>query len=149
MINFANGSEPIINPWLFYMADVLDGLKVLAIVMAGATIFCTVISLIEMLFKWDDDDIDGVAQWFGSVKKMIFPVIASIVFAIVMPSKDTLYKMAIAQALTPDNVKMAYDVTGKTANDILNGGSKFIEDIMDYGVEKINEIRSGSSEDEE
>ena len=66
-----------------------------------------------------------------------------------MPSKDTLYKMAIAEALTPDNIKMAYDVTGKTANDILNGGSEFIKDIMDYGVEKIDEIRTGPNEEDE
>ena len=124
MINFANGSEPIINPWLFYLADILDGLKLLTVVLAWASILCIVISLIAMAYKLDDDDEDGVSKWLGRIKKMILPTIASIVFAIVMPSKDTLYKMAIAQALTPDNVKMAYDVTGKTAEEVFNADYK-------------------------
>lgn len=149
MINFANGSEPIINPWLFYLADVLDGLKFFSCALAVAVIMYIVICLTGMGLKWDDNDSDGIVRWYRKLKKSILPAIVSIVFAIVMPSQDTLYKMAIAQALTPDNVKMAYDITGKTANDILNGGSEFIKDIMDYGVEKIDEIRTGDSEEEE
>lgn len=148
MINFANGSEPIINPWLLYLADILDGLKFFICALAFVAIVYVVICLVAMGLNWDDDDNDGVDKWYKKLKKSILPTIASIVFAIAMPSKDTLYKMAIAEALTPDNVKMAYDVTGKTANDILNGGSEFIKDIMDYGVEKIDEIRTGDSEED-
>lgn len=149
MINFANGSEPIIDPWLLYLADVLDGLKFFIQVLAFIAIAYSVICFVALGFKWEDHDKDRIDTWCKKLKKSILPVIVSITFAIVVPSKDTLYKMAIAQALTPDNVKMAYDVTGKTANDILNGGSEFIKDIMDYGVEKIDEIRTGSSEEEE
>lgn len=149
MINFANGSKPIIEPWLLYLADVLDGLKFFIQVLAFIAIVYSVVCFVALGLKWDDNDKDGIDTWCKKLKKSILPVIVSIVFAIVMPSKDTLYKMAIAQALTPDNVKMAYDVTGKTANDILNGGSEFIKDIMDYGVEKIDEIRTGPSEEEE
>lgn len=148
MINFANGSEPIINPWLFYLADILDGLKIFAMVLTGVAIAYIIICLYCMADNYGYYE-DKCKIWSNRLKKSILPAIAFIVFAITMPSKDTLYKMAIAQALTPDNVKMAYDVTGKTANDILNGGSEFIKDIMDYGVEKIDEIRTGSSEEDE
>lgn len=152
MINFANGSEPIIDPWLLYLADVLDGLKILSWIVVAIACICVIVCLAGMAASCDpncDLDFDDFKMWYCNLKKAILPTVVSMVFAIIMPSKDTLYKMAIAEALTPDNVKMAYDVTGKTANDILNGGSEFVKDIMDYGVEKIDEIRTGPSEEEE
>ena len=148
MINFANGSEPIINPWLLYLADVLDGLKILSWTVVAIACVYVIVCLAGVAVNRDLDD-DDFKKWYCNLKKAILPTVVSMVFAIIMPSKDTLYKMAIAEALTPDNIKMAYDVTGKTANDILNGGSEFIKDIMDYGVEKIDEIRTGDSEEEE
>ena len=148
MINFANGSEPIINPWFLYLADVLDGLKILSWTVVAIACVYVIVCLASVAVNRDLDD-DDFKKWCYNLKKAILPTVVSIVFAIIMPSKDTLYKMAIAEALTPDNIKMAYDVTGKTANDILNGGSEFIKDIMDYGVEKIDEIRTGPNEEDE
>lgn len=148
MINFANGSQPIINPWLFYLADVLDGFKVFSWIMVAISCVFIIVCLGTIATNLGYDESE-CKKWYGYLKKSILPTIVSIILAIVMPSKDTLYKMAIAEALTPDNIKMAYDVTGKTANDILNGGSEFIKDIMDYGVEKIDEIRTGPNEDDE
>ena len=148
MINFANGSEPIINPWLLYLADVLDGLKILSWIVVAIECICVIVCLAGMATNYDLDD-DDFKMWYCNLKKAILPTVVSMVFAIIIPSKDTLYKMAIVEALTPDNIKMAYDVTGKTANDILNEGSEFIKDIMDYGAEKIDEIRTGTSEEEE
>lgn len=142
MINFANGSEPIINPWLFYLADVLDSAKLVIIVTAFASGFMAILCVV---FGCTDSKLPDVLRFF---KTMVAAFAVSASIAIFMPSENTIYTMAIAQALTPDNVKIIYDATGKTAEDILNGGSEFIEDIMDYGVEKINEIRSGSSEEE-
>ena len=148
MINFANGSEPIINPWFLYLADIFDGLKILSWIVLGIACICVIVCLAGMAANCDLDD-DDFKKWYYNLKKAILPTVVSMVFAIIMPSKNTLYKMAIAEALTPDNIKMAYDVTGKTANDILNGGSEFIKDIMDYGVEKIDEIRTGPNEEDE
>lgn len=143
MINFANGSEPIVNPWLFYLADALDAAKFVVIVVAFAS---ALLGVICVFYGCKEEDLPGYLHFF-KIMAVTFAISASV--AIFLPSKNTIRTMAIAQALTPDNVKIIYDATGKTAEDILNGGSKFIEDIMDYGVEKINEIRSGSSEEEE
>lgn len=142
MINFANGSEPIVNPWLFYLADALDAAKFVVIVVAFASALLGVICVINGCIE------EELPEYFHFCKIMAVTFAISASVAIFLPSKNTIYTMAIAQALTPDNVKMAYDATGKTANDILNGGSEFIKDIMDYGVEKIDEIRTGDSEEE-
>lgn len=143
MINFANGSEPIINPWFLYLADVLDAFKFVVIVVAFAS---ALMGIVSVVCGCAAKDLPEVLHFF-KIMAVTFVISASV--AVFVPSKDTLYKMAIAEALTPDNIKMAYDVTGKTANDILNGGSEFIKDIMDYGVEKIDEIRTGPNEEDE
>lgn len=142
MINFVNGSEPIISPWMFYLSDVLDAIKFVAIVVAFVS---ALLGVICVFYGCKEEDLPEVLHFF---KTMVVTFAISVFVAMFVPSKDTLYKMAIAEALTPDNIKMAYDVTGKTANDILNGGSEFIKDIMDYGVEKIDEIRTGDSEED-
>lgn len=149
MINFANGSEPIVNPWLFYLADVLDAAKIIIGILAMLSAVLAIVYLgsysTDRKYKKEEE----LKNALHSFKISTITCAISLSVAMFIPSKNTIYTMAIAKALTPDNVKIIYDATGKTAEDILNGGSEFIEDIMDYGVEKINEIRSGSSEDEE
>lgn len=149
MINFANGSEPIINPWLFYLADILDAAKIVIGIVAMASAVMAFVYLgsysTDRKYKKEEE----LKNALRSFKISTVTCAISLSVAVFIPSKNTIYTMAIAQALTPDNIRIIYDATGKTAEDILNGGSEFIKDIMDYGVEKINEIRSGSSEDEE
>ena len=149
MINFANGSEPIINPWLFYLADILDAAKIVICIVAMASAVMAFVYLgsysTDRKYKKEEE----LKNALHSFKISTVTCAISLSVAMFIPYKNTIYTMAIAQALTPDNIKIIYDATGKTAEDILNGGSEFIKDIMDYGVEKINEIRSGSSEEEE
>ena len=72
----------------------------------------------------------------------LISAIITFIVGMMAPKERTLYAMAIASALTPDTVQLIYDKTGETATDILNGGGEFIEDIVDYGVDKINEMRN-------
>lgn len=149
MFNFTNGSEPIINPWLFYLADILDAAKIVIGILAMASAVMAIVYLgsysTDRKYKKEEE----LKNALHSFKISTVTCAISLSVAVFIPSKNTIYTMAIAQALTPDNIRIIYDATGKTAEDILNGGSEFIKDIMDYGVEKINEIRSGSSEEEE
>lgn len=148
MINFANGSEPIINPWLFYLADVLDAAKIIIGILATASAVMAIVYLgsysTDRKYKKEEE----LKNALHSFKISTVTCAISLSVAVFIPSKNIIYTMAIAQALTPDNIRIIYDATGETAEDILNGGSEFIKDIMDYSVEKINEIRSGSNEDE-
>lgn len=72
----------------------------------------------------------------------LISVIITFIVGMMVPKERTLYAMAIASALTPDTVQLIYDKTGEAATDILSGGGEFIEDIVDYGVGKINELRN-------
>ena len=147
MINLYNGSEPIINPWLFYLADFVSALKVTLIILSIGLIFGSVL----YLSAWNEnreyrsnseENIKLRKTWLKGAKMCLISAIITFIVGMMVPTQKTLYAMAIASALTPDTVQLIYDKTGETATDILNGGGALIEDIVDYGVDKINEMRN-------
>ena len=147
MINLYNGSEPIINPWLFYLADVVSALKVTLIILSIGL----VIGSLLYLYMWyennefnrdSEENIKLRKTWLKGAKMCLISAIITFIVGMIVPKERTLYAMAIASALTPDTVQLIYDKTGEAATDILNGGGEFIEDIVDYGVGKINELRN-------
>lgn len=147
MINLYNGSEPIINPWLFYLADVVSALEVTLIILSIGL----VISSLLYLYIWyenteykidSEENIKLRKTWLKGAKMCLISAIITFIVGMIVPTKKTLYAMTISSALTPDTVQLIYDKTGETATDILNGGGEFIEDIVDYGVDKINEMRN-------
>lgn len=147
MINLYNGSEPIINPWLFYLADLVFALKVTLIILSVGFVIGSLIYLVawkeNMDFKHDtEQNIKLRKTWLKGSKICIVSSVITFTVGMIVPTEKTLYAMAIASALTPDTVQLIYDKTGETATDILNGGGEFIEDIVDYGVDKINELRN-------
>lgn len=147
MINLYNGSEPIINPWLFYLAEVIFALKVVLLVLS---IGLTIGSLLYLAAWYENKEYRSDSEeniklrkvWLKGAKMCLISAIITFIVGIMVPAKKTLYAMAIASALTPDTLQLIYDKTGQTATDILNGGGELIEDIVDYGVDKINELRN-------
>lgn len=153
MINLYNGTDPIINPWLFYVADVIHGIKIVMILV------CIALALTSLLYLGCFSDamenaeigypemqtyIDRVKKkHFHKFKLFLVGTIVSVVLTILIPSKNLIYTMAISSMLTPDTVEYVYETTGKTANDIINGGSEIIKETIDYGIDKINELRKG------
>lgn len=147
MINLYNGSEPIINPWLFYLADVVSALKVTLIILSIGLVIGSLLYLYiwyeNTEYKIDtEENIKLRKTWLKGAKMCLISAIITFIVGMMVPKERTLYAMAIASALTPDTVQLIYDKTGQTATDILNGGGEFIEDIVDYGVDKINEMRN-------
>lgn len=147
MINLYNGSEPIINPWLFYLAEVVFALKVILLVLSVGLVIGSSVYLAvwheNNEFKPDfEKNIKLRKTWLKGAKMCLISAIITFIVGMIVPTKKTLYAMTISSALTPDTVQLIYDKTGETATDILNGGGEFIEDIVDYGVDKINEMRN-------
>lgn len=147
MINLYNGSEPIINPWLFYLADLVSALEVTLIILSIGLVIGSLLYLYiwyeNTEYKIDtEENIKLRKTWLKGAKICIVSAIITFIVGIIVPTKKTLYAMTISSALTPDTVQLIYDKTGQTATDILNGGGELIEDIVDYGVDKINEMRN-------
>ena len=147
MINLYNGSEPIINPWLFYLADLVYALKVTLIILSIGLTIGSWLYFVAWSENVDhkpnsEENIKLRKTWLKGSKICIISAVITFMVGMIVPTKKTLYAMAIASALTPDTVQLIYNKTGETATDILNGGGEFIEDIVDYGVDKINELRN-------
>ena len=147
MINLYNSSEPIINPWLFYLADLVVALKVTLIFLSIGLVIGSLLYLAVWKENVDykpnsEENIKLRKTWLKGSKICIVSAVITFTVGMIVPTKKTLYVMAIASALTPDTVQLIYNKTGETATDILNGGGEFIEDVVDYGVDKINELRN-------
>ena len=115
--------KPIINPWLFYLVDCLDGLKMLCILAVPLLVF--VIGYITLTI---DDLGRGKEKELKSARRtrkivIIFSILILIVIPFI-PSKETCYKMMVSSQITDNNIQKAEDV---------------IKDSVDYIFEKINE----------
>ena len=152
MINLYNGTDPIINPWLFYAADVIHGIKIIMILVCIALALTSLLYLgcfsdamenAEIRYSEKQTYIDRAKKHLHKFKVFLVGTIVSVVLTILIPSKNLIYTMAISSMLTPDTVEYVYETTGKTANDIINGGSEIIKETIDYGIDKINEMRKG------
>ena len=152
MINLYNGTDPIINPWLFYAADVIHGIKIIMILVCIALALTSLLYLgcfsdamenAEIRYSEKQTYIDRAKKHLHKFKVFLVGTIVSVILTILIPSKNLIYTMAISSVLTPDTVEYVYETTGKTANDIINGGSEIIKETIDYGIDKINELRKG------
>ena len=115
--------KPIINPWLFYLVDCLDGLKMLCILAVPLLVF--VIGYIT--FTIDDLGLGKEKELKSARRTRKIVILFSILILIVIPfipSKETCYKMMVASQITDNNIQKAEDV---------------IKDSVDYIFEKINE----------
>ena len=115
--------KPIINPWLFYLVDCLDGLKMLCILAVPLLVF--VIGYIT--FTIDDLGLGKEKELKSARRTRKIVILFSILILIVIPfipSKETCYKMMVASQITDNNIQKAEDT---------------IKNSVDYIFEKINE----------
>lgn len=124
--------EPIINPWLFYLIDVLFKLDRFLIIpfFVGGIYACFLFGV--LLHADDNTDIIKAKRHF-KVSATVFVIAAFL--RIFIPTEETMYKMIISSYITPDNVNMVVDKTGE----ILEVSMTKLVDIITDGAVKIIE----------
>lgn len=110
--------KPIINPWLFYLTDVLSGIKWLLVVSFALALFFYLLAFCFYVL-----DMSELPRWH-KLKNIVFLVIP-IIIGLLIPTENTVYKMLIASYTTPNNIEYVKE-TGK--------------DLVDYIIEKANEL---------
>lgn len=109
---------PIINPMYLYLIEVLHNLDalnqavfmILTCAVAGVTAACII-----------DDDARSLLQ--SHKKKVIALCLAFIIsalIAVLVPTKDAMYKMLIASYVTTDNIQIVNDAIKTNLQDYLN-----------------------------
>ena len=106
-------NEPIINPWIIYLISRVCAIKILLYVTSvisaiGAVMFCA-----NNLEK--------------NAKKACIICVASIVLNVFIPHEETIYKMIVAQHVTPANIQMVGEGAEKAVD-------KVIEKILNYQI---------------
>lgn len=115
--------KPIINPWMFYLVDCLDGLKTLCILAVPLLVFVIgyITLTIDDLGRGEEKEL----KYARRTRKIVILFSISILIVIpFIPSKETCYKMMVASQITDNNIQKAEDT---------------IKNSVDYIFEKINE----------
>lgn len=118
-------NEPIISPWIFYVADVIGRVNLFIVLITFATVallvYChlgRVDSIKEhSLYKEDDEDVKRWNRACSILGKVLIILIALNIF---IPSKDTFYKMIATSYVTPANIEMIGDNVDKIADKIVD-----------------------------
>ena len=128
--------EPIINPLWFYLIGVVDNLQiVVGIILILSCIALAIVSLI-MFFEYSELYLEEREKqtYFKYLKTALKVIIPCIIITSFTPSSDTIYKMIIADNITPHNIEVV--------GDAVEGG-------IDYIFEKINSLTLDEVEKDE
>lgn len=109
--------EPVIKPFVFYLIDLVDGLK---LVFGGIGFAIGLVLILSGQIDSDctyDEDIKKKCQKKKKIGLAVL-LVGCFVCALI-PSSDTLIKMTIAKNVTYDAVDAAKDVVIQVYNDIL------------------------------
>lgn len=118
--------DPIISPWIFYAISVVSGLQ--SVFVAGATVLIVMLSW--HFFKYTDEfEGDRVRISAGKTMKKFAIALAILgAVSIFIPSEQTMYKMLIANYVTPNNIEYIHETVKGDMNDALNAiADKIIE----------------------
>lgn len=127
--------EPIINPWVFYYIDTLSSLSCLFSILTLVSILCFIINwscLGDEIANIEFERKCGIERevtqkrttaYIVWVKRLATAIFVFGFLSIILPSKDTMYKMLIAQYTTKQNAQ---------------NGVEFVIDVVDKAIEKFN-----------
>lgn len=132
--------EPIINPLWFYLISIVDNLQIvvgiiLILILILSGIALVIVSFI-MFFEYGESYLNEQEKqtYFKYLKIMLKIIIPCITITIFTPNSDTIYKMIIADSVTPHNIEVV--------GDAVEGG-------IDYIFEKINSLTLDEVEKDE
>ena len=118
--------KPIINPWIFYLVKVSEGINNIAgTVLLTVGIITTAAFLMYAVLKIDgySDEDKELKNAKGILKKLVLSFAVLSAVYIFTPSKETYFQMIVSSQVTTENVQNVEDV---------------IKDSVDYIIEKMN-----------
>lgn len=125
--------NPIVNPIWFYLAEVIPSLGVFLGLLGGG------LCIVGLAFLMTGEIMEeNINRW----KKYLIPGLIVFFLSFMVPSKNAIYQMIAAKAITPNNIKIASDYINDTATNVSDNLTDAIKDIMDYSVDRIYNVRN-------
>lgn len=134
-------NEPIINPWMFYLIEkcaMLHGWSFIIAIIISVVLAWSKSSeepsRCKYPYGWEDKYTEDKESWkkeCRKTEKRITAILAiSVAITFLAPSRETMYKMLIAQQLTKQNIE------------VVKGN---LNDALDNIVEKIIKVKNETS----
>lgn len=118
----------VISPWLFYVIDLLDKLRKVAIIVFWIIVVTILITGFVALLEgeyWEDKIIQKLKK---ALKLSVIPIVISSVMYVAIPSKDMMYKMLVSKYVTYENIDKATNT--------IKDGVDYIFEKLDGGKDK-------------
>lgn len=109
--------NPIISPWIFYIASLFSSLKIVIYISAIISLIFVGIhgsqvggygqerSHLPADTKWYKEAEEKIENEIKETKKYAYIFLALLIFNIFIPSEGTVYKMMAANLATPNNIE--------------------------------------------
>lgn len=110
-------NDPIISPWLIYLIDTVEPLINVIIVSAIVSISMFILFLTANAAIYNDDKIEE-----NSKKAKLFLKVGVIcgLLLVFIPRPCTLYKMVVANYVTPANIQATGEFADKTMDKVID-----------------------------
>lgn len=107
--------EPIVSPGIIYVIGLLDTMKVVAGIIAWMGVaFCIIVAIFCML------EPEAIKVLKENKKTILIPMIIGVVLVILIPSREEMIGMLIAQYITTDKVDITNELIKSNLQDYVN-----------------------------
>ena len=122
--------DPIVNPWLIYLISVINSIRIFAFILGLVFSIPLLIYFVSDFFNYINEDILFPYQLdeyeelkkrnAKQIKKYFILCLTFILVGLLIPSKETLITMLIANVITPDNINMSNELIKHNVQDYVN-----------------------------
>lgn len=109
---------PIINPMYLYLIEVLHNLDVINNLVFITLAFITLVT--GVMYIIDDYAREQLKPHKGKIIALFAAFLISGMIAVLVPTKNAMYKMLIASYVTTDNIQIVNDAIKTNLQDYLN-----------------------------
>lgn len=122
--------DPIVSPWLIYLISVINSMRIFAFILGLVFSIPLLIYFVSdffnyinenILFPYQLDEYEELKKRNSKqIKKYFILTIIFILIGLLIPSKETLITMLIANVITPDNINMSNELIKHNVQDYVN-----------------------------
>lgn len=109
---------PIIDPMYLYLIEVLHNLDAINQLVFGVLAF--IVIFCSFMYALDENAREAINENKSLVAVVLTAFMVSLLIAVLVPTKDTMYKMLIVSYVTTDNIQLVNDAIKVNVQDYLN-----------------------------